>query len=98
MTLDPGADKKFLEIWQLKKSFATEKGPLVVVEDFNLTVQQGQFVSLIGHSGCGKSTVLSIVAGLTQGSGGTVILGGREVTGPGRIAASCSRRLASFLG
>ena len=83
MTADPRAKRKFLEIWQLKKTFPTPKGPLVVVEDFNLTLQQGEFVSLIGHSGCGKSTVLSIVAGLTQGSGGTVILGGREVKGPG---------------
>jgi len=75
--------KKYLEIWQLQKSFPTPDGPLVVVEDFNLTLQQGEFVSLIGHSGCGKSTVLSIVAGLSQASGGTVILGGREVTSPG---------------
>jgi len=77
------AAKKYLEIWQLQKSFATPEGPLPVVEDFNLSLQQGEFVSLIGHSGCGKSTVLSIVAGLSQASAGTVILGGREVTSPG---------------
>jgi len=71
--------KKYLEIWQLKKAF----GPLVVVEDFNLTLQQGEFVSLIGHSGCGKSTVLSIVAGLSEATAGTVILGGKEVSKPG---------------
>jgi nitrate/nitrite transport system ATP-binding protein len=77
------AVKKYLEIWQLEKSFPSANGPLVVVENFNLSVQQGEFVSLIGHSGCGKSTVLSIVAGLTQASAGTVILGSREITMPG---------------
>jgi nitrate/nitrite transport system ATP-binding protein len=75
--------KKYLEIWQLEKSFPSPSGPLVVVENFNLSVQQGEFVSLIGHSGCGKSTVLSIVAGLTRASAGTVILGSREITMPG---------------
>jgi len=79
----PRSQKKYLEIWQLQKSFPSNDGPLVVVENFNLSVQQGEFVSLIGHSGCGKSTVLSIVAGLTQASAGTVILGSREITAPG---------------
>ena len=77
------SSQKYLEIWQLQKSFPTPSGPLVVVEDFNLNLEQGEFVSLIGHSGCGKSTVLSIVAGLTPASKGTVVLGDREVTGPG---------------
>jgi len=83
MTTPVRALKKYLDIWQLEKSFPSPTGPLVVVEDFNLSVQQGEFVSLIGHSGCGKSTVLSIVAGLTRASAGTVILGGREITMPG---------------
>ena len=83
MTTPVRALKKYLDIWQLEKSFPSPSGPLVVVENFNLTVEQGEFVSLIGHSGCGKSTVLSIVAGLTRASGGTVILGNREITMPG---------------
>jgi nitrate ABC transporter ATP-binding subunit len=83
MNHETRAFKKYLEIWQLEKTFSTPTGPLVVVEDFNLSVEQGEFVSLIGHSGCGKSTVLSIVAGLTRASRGTVILGSREVTEPG---------------
>jgi nitrate/nitrite transport system ATP-binding protein len=83
MTTPVRALKKYLDIWQLEKSFPSQNGPLVVVENFNLTVEQGEFVSLIGHSGCGKSTVLSIVAGLTQASAGTVILGSREITMPG---------------
>ena len=75
--------KKYLEIWELNKTFVSDKGSQSVVDGFNLTVAEGEFVCLIGHSGCGKSTVLSIVAGLTGATRGTVILAGREVTGPG---------------
>jgi len=75
--------KKYLEIWELAKTFSTTKGVQSVVDGFNLTVEEGEFVTLIGHSGCGKSTVLSIVAGLAGATRGTVILAGREVTGPG---------------
>jgi nitrate ABC transporter ATP-binding subunit len=75
--------KKFLEIWNLGKAFQGPSGNVPVVEGFNLTVAEGEIVSLIGHSGCGKSTVLSIVAGLTGPTEGTVIMGGREVTEPG---------------
>ena len=75
--------KKYLDIWQLEKTFSTPSGPLVVTRDFNLTLEEGEFVCLIGHSGCGKSTVLSIVAGLQDATAGTIILAGKEVTGPG---------------
>lgn len=74
---------KYLEISQVAKAFPGPKGPAVVVEDFNLTLARGEFVSIIGHSGCGKSTVLSMVAGLTQSTAGAMILAGREVTAPG---------------
>jgi nitrate/nitrite transport system ATP-binding protein len=74
---------KYLECHQLDKIYATPKGPYVVVKDFDLSLRKGEFVSLIGHSGCGKSTVLSIIAGLTQRSGGYVILEDFEVTEPG---------------
>ena len=75
--------KKYLDLWQLSKTFPTPSGPSVVVEGFDLAVSQGEFVCLIGHSGCGKSTVLSMVAGLTEASSGTIILAGREVRRPG---------------
>jgi nitrate/nitrite transport system ATP-binding protein len=75
--------KKYLDLWQLSKTFPTPKGPSVVVEGFDLALSQGEFVCLIGHSGCGKSTVLSMVAGLSQPTAGTIILAGREVRGPG---------------
>lgn len=74
---------KYLEISQVAKAFPTEHGQQVVVEDFNLTMQRGEFVSIIGHSGCGKSTVLSMVAGLTTTSAGAMILAGREIVEPG---------------
>ena len=75
--------KPFAEISQLSKIYPTKNGPAIIVQDFNLKLAQGEFVSLIGHSGCGKSTVLSILAGLNELSGGGVILAGHELDGPG---------------
>jgi len=73
----------YLELSQLAKVYPTPKGEAVIVKDFDLKIAKGEFVSLIGHSGCGKSTVLSMVAGLNEISGGAVILAGKEITGPG---------------
>lgn len=74
-----------LEIAALSKTFPTPRGPLVVVRDFHLQLEKGEFVTLIGHSGCGKSTVLSMVAGLLPPDShtGGIILAGRELRGPG---------------
>src|SRR5262249_20127898 len=58
-------------------------GPAVIVRDFTLNVQQGEFICLLGHSGCGKTTVLSILMGLNTPSTGGVVIGGREIAGPG---------------
>ena len=78
--------EKYLEIWKLQKTYPTPKGPAVIVEDFTLDVAEGEFVSIIGHSGCGKSTVLSMIAGLSEPTGGGIILAGREIAeaGPDR--------------
>src|SRR6266545_3568349 len=73
----------YLILDQLAKIYPTPKGPAVIVQDFNLHIKKGEFVTLIGHSGCGKSTVLSMVAGLSDISGGGIILAGRELVGPG---------------
>jgi len=73
----------FVDFTHLSKTFDTPKGPLCVVKKFDLKIPKGQFVCLIGHSGCGKSTVLSILAGLQEPSEGGVALAGREVTSPG---------------
>jgi nitrate ABC transporter ATP-binding subunit len=73
----------FLELTQLGKTYDTEQGRSVIVKDFNLRVSEGEFVCIIGHSGCGKSTVLSITMGLNEASEGGVIVAGKEVVGPG---------------
>ncbi|MDO8606886.1 MAG: nitrate ABC transporter ATP-binding protein [Phaeospirillum sp.] len=74
---------RYVEFSQVKKIFPTPKGPLTVVDGFDLKMHRGEFISLIGHSGCGKSTVLTMTAGLTEVSEGGVILDGREVTDAG---------------
>ncbi|MEM9433914.1 MAG: ABC transporter ATP-binding protein [Pseudomonadota bacterium] len=74
-------DNKFLEFTQLDKVYPTPKGPLTVVEDFNLKIDRREFISLIGHSGCGKSTVLTMAAGLNEISKGAIKLDGRHVEG-----------------
>jgi nitrate ABC transporter ATP-binding subunit len=73
----------FLELSNLAKSYPTPKGPAVIVRNFNLRIKRGEFVSLIGHSGCGKSTVLSMVAGLNEITEGGIILAGKELVGAG---------------
>ena len=55
-----------LELFKLTKAYPSAKGPAVIVKDFTLNFAAGEFITLIGHSGCGKSTVLSMVAGLTD--------------------------------
>jgi len=72
----------YLVIDNLTKIYPTPKGPAVIVKDFNLHIKKGEFVCLIGHSGCGKSTVLSMVAGLNEITGGGIILAGKELVGP----------------
>src|SRR5439155_22045283 len=65
------------------KSLATATGLFVAVQDVDVRVRNGEFVCLLGHSGCGKSTVLSIVAGLQRATRGRVLIDGAEVEGPG---------------
>lgn len=68
---------------KLTKIYETPKGPAVIVRDFDLSIKKGEFVTLIGHSGCGKSTVLSMVAGLNEITAGGIIIGGKEISGAG---------------
>ncbi len=74
-------ESRFLDFSQLHKVYPTPKGPLTVVEDFDLKIDKGEFISLIGHSGCGKSTVLTMAAGLNDISKGAIKLDGRHVEG-----------------
>jgi len=89
----------YVEFFQVKKTFPTPKGPLTVVDGFDLRMDRGEFVSLIGHSGCGKSTVLSMAAGLLGVSGGGIVLDSREVTaaGPDRAVVFQSPSLFPWL-
>ncbi len=73
----------FLEISQVSMEFPTPKGPFKALDIVDLNIAEGEFVSLIGHSGCGKSTVLNVVAGLYEATTGGVILEGKEVNSPG---------------
>lgn len=78
----PALDR-YVEFSKISKVYPTPKGPLTVVEEFDLKLKKGEFISLIGHSGCGKSTVLSMVAGLSSITDGGIILDGKEVVNAG---------------
>ena len=76
--------KRLVEISHLVKEYPNPYGDnFRVVEDFNLNMKEGEFISLIGHSGCGKSTVLTMLAGLNEISDGGIIVGNKEISGPG---------------
>lgn len=74
-------EDRYLEFSRVHKVYPTPKGPLTVVEDFDLKLNKGEFISLIGHSGCGKSTALTMAAGLNEITKGAIILDGRHVEG-----------------
>lgn len=79
----PKHDRTYLEFSQTKKVYPTPKGPLTVVDGFDLKMKKGEFVTLIGHSGCGKSTVLSMVSGLNDITAGGIILDGTHIQSAG---------------
>lgn len=75
----------FLSIEGLAKRFPPQDGkgePLTVFEDVSFGIEKGEFVCIIGHSGCGKSTILNVLAGLDEASDGVVVMDGKEVRGP----------------
>lgn len=72
-----------LELTGLTKIFPTPEGPFVAVKNVNVRVHHSEFVCILGHSGCGKSTVLSITAGLQRATEGGVVIHGREIDAPG---------------
>jgi len=74
---------KYIHIQDVQQAFATPKGEYLALTDINLSVQKGQFVTLIGHSGCGKSTLLNLIAGLTTPTQGSLLCANKEITGPG---------------
>ena len=78
-----GFSRRYLEFSDLTKVYPTPDGPLTVVDSIDLHLEKGEFVSLIGHSGCGKSTVLTMTAGLNPITEGWIALDGTYVTSAG---------------
>lgn len=74
---------KYVQLENVQMTFDTKQGKFHALRDINLGVAQGEFVSLIGHSGCGKSTVLNLIAGLIAQTKGAMFCAGREIAGPG---------------
>ncbi|HKY93499.1 MAG TPA: ABC transporter ATP-binding protein [Nevskiaceae bacterium] len=75
--------KAFLEVDRMSVVFQSRGVSFVAVQDVDVKVAKGEFVSLIGHSGCGKSTVLNVIAGLVEPARGGAVLNGRQIDGPG---------------
>ena len=73
---------RYVFIENVDMEFRTKKGVFKALDNINLNIQQGEFVSIIGHSGCGKSTVLNLIAGLTQPTKGNLFCAGREISKP----------------
>lgn len=74
--------QNFVKVEGLSKHFKVKDEELIVFEDVNININKGEFVCIIGHSGCGKSTILNVLAGLDSPTSGAVIMDGREVSGP----------------
>ncbi len=72
-----------LDLSELKKVYPTPKGDYIVLENLNLKIMKEEFVTIIGHSGCGKTTMLSMIAGLNPISGGSIAVLGKGIKGPG---------------
>ncbi|UIE40432.1 nitrate ABC transporter ATP-binding protein [Leptodesmis sichuanensis A121] len=79
-SVDPNG---FLVIDNVTKVYQTSKGPFTVLDGINLTINEGEFICLIGHSGCGKTTLLNMVSGFNTPSTGEVRLQGKPITKPG---------------
>lgn len=73
----------FLELNHVTQTYTTTKGDYTVLQDVNLSIKSGEFVSIIGHSGCGKTTLLNLVAGFSRPSQGLISLENRRITAPG---------------
>ena len=84
VTASAPIDNRYVELYRLVKAYPNPYGEdIAVVDGFNLIMKKGEVVSVIGHSGCGKSTVLTMVAGLNDITAGSVVVAGREIEGPG---------------
>src|SRR5579875_328504 len=73
----------YLQLRDVAREFTTPRGRFVAIKQFTLDIARGEFVVLIGHSGCGKSTVLNMIAGLLPPTQGTIWLAGQRIERPG---------------
>ncbi len=74
---------RYVLIENVSMTFQTKKGSFKALQDVNFSIKEGEFISIIGHSGCGKSTVLNLIAGLLEPTEGHLFCNGREIAGPG---------------
>ena len=82
-TLEKANADRYVQLEHVDMSFVAKKGTFKALSNINLNIQEGEFISIIGHSGCGKSTVLNLIAGLLEPSTGNLFCAGREIAGPG---------------
>jgi nitrate/nitrite transport system ATP-binding protein len=75
--------EKYVSLEYVDMVFSGRQGKFCALKDVNISIKQGEFVSVIGHSGCGKSTVLNLIAGLLLPTDGVMLCAGREIAGPG---------------
>lgn len=75
--------ERYVKIENVSMSFVTKKGVFNALNNINLDIKEGEFISIIGHSGCGKSTVLNLIAGLLEPTSGHLFCAGREIHRPG---------------
>ena len=81
--IEKANSSKYVQLENVEVTFNTKKGDFNALRNINLSIQEGEFVSIIGHSGCGKSTVLNLIAGLLAPTQGLLFCAGREIAGPG---------------
>lgn len=81
--MDKILQDRYVLIENVNMTFQTKKGSFQALDNVNLNIKEGEFVSIIGHSGCGKSTVLNLIAGLLEPTEGHLFCNGREINGPG---------------